>query len=93
MIKVEQEPDAEPPFEPCCFCRKPTPFWTCLEGRNEGQQVACCKSCALYAHVQDVPTKAVWCRRERIVDGGSPLRPVMAPRPDEIGNGDFLGQR
>jgi len=90
MIKVHKEPDDEPPFERCCFCRKPTPFWTQLENRTPGQQVACCEACASRAHVQDVPTKAVWCRRERIAESPRVVDPPLGPpRSDEIGNNDF----
>jgi len=81
MIPVQLEPHAEPPYERCCFCRTPTPIWTDLPNRTPGEQVACCDRCAKRAHPQDVPTKAVWCRRERIA---TPDRQgTRPPTPDE----------
>jgi hypothetical protein len=56
-------------MEKCCFCRTQTQHWTALEGRTEGQQVACCPECAQKANPEDVPTKKVWMRRERIAEG------------------------
>jgi hypothetical protein len=57
--------DFEPPYEVCCFCRTPTPWWTSLD-RPIGEQVACCPHCASRANPEEVPTKKAWCRRERI---------------------------
>lgn len=65
MIEVQQEKPQPSYFEleNCCFCRKPTPFW------YTPNDVACCPACAEFADAQDVPTKAVWLRRERIAEG------------------------
>ena len=61
MIRVEREPEGfGPPYEKCCFCRKPTPTW------YRPKDVAVCPSCARRADHEDVPSKEEWCRRERI---------------------------
>ena len=52
--------------EPCCFCREPTSFWVRLPDMKES--VACCEECGERAHPDDVPSKALWFRRERIAD-------------------------
>lgn len=70
-IPVEQDPDPEETFlENCCFCRKTTRYWTNLVSRKPGDQVACCPECAKVAEPDDVPTKEVWWRRERIATKG-----------------------
>jgi len=46
--------------EACCFCGTPTLFWTALTGRQEGEQVACCQSCAGKYRAEDVPSKRYW---------------------------------
>ena len=75
-------------MELCCFCRTPTEFWTEIESRP-ADHVACCESCASRAWEEDVPSKSVWIRRERIAtlptfrdiqDGRGP----RAPKPDEV---------
>lgn len=66
MIEVKREPEQP---EQCCFCREPTPFWF------TENDVACCQRCAKFANAKDVPTKAVWLRRERIA-GGMVYNPV-----------------
>jgi len=63
-IPVEKENPVEPPFEHCCFCCKPTAFWTKLPDRKPGEQVACCESCAGVNTPDDVPTKKTWCDAE-----------------------------
>lgn len=60
MIVVEREPDAELPFEPCCVCSTPTPYWTV--GRKGGD-VALCPTCGETANDSDIPTKAEWFQR------------------------------
>ena len=65
MITVEH---IDEDVERCCFCRKRTGFWTLLSDRTPGEQVACCASCARVAKEEDVPTKKVWIRRERIAE-------------------------
>ena len=79
-------------MERCCFCRKATPFWTSIEDRAPGDQVACCDGCASRGFPSDVPSKRVWMRRERISiaptfreenDYGSG-RYVRRPFPDEV---------
>ena len=65
MIEVKRE-SGPPPWmelERCCFCRAQTPFWF------EEKDVACCERCARVANAEDVPTKAVSLRRERIAAG------------------------
>ena len=69
-VEVRKEPKCEYPCERCCFCREPTPFWTIKNGvETTGEDVACCPRCAARALPEDVPTKKVWFRRERIVTG------------------------
>lgn len=58
--------DPGPSCERCCFCRDRTRHWTSLTGRKPGQQVAICLHCAGRASSEDVPTKDVWFRREKI---------------------------
>jgi hypothetical protein len=63
VITVEHEPPdlAELHIqERCCFCREFTRYWVV------NMDVACCQRCARYADPTDVPSKEVWCRRERI---------------------------
>ena len=66
-MPVHPEPDGcFMPLERCCICRDKTPFWTELPDRKPGEQVALCPACAKLAEPQDIPTKELWCRRERI---------------------------
>jgi len=69
MIAIEREPkDAGgPPFERCCFCRAPSPFWTLLADRKPGAQVACCQDCAASHEASEVPTKRAWCDKEKAI--------------------------
>lgn len=61
MIKVEHEPPSDAqPAEQCCFCREETSYWF------KQKDVACCPKCASQAEPEDVPTKEMWCRREKI---------------------------
>jgi hypothetical protein len=60
-IPIEKQEDPSPPFEECCFCFKPTPYWTELPDRTGGQQVACCQPCSKTHRPVDVPTKPDWC--------------------------------
>lgn len=57
--------------EKCCFCRNLTSFW-CKE-----KDVACCERCARFAKLEDVPSKAEWCRRERIA-----MKATQLPRTE-----------
>lgn len=50
--------------ERCCFCRKPTDWWTAIKSRKPGEQVACCPKCAPVYRVKDVPSKRHWCETE-----------------------------
>lgn len=58
----------ETAFEACCFCRNGTAMW--VSNVAPKQSVACCAKCATVADVADLPTKAEWMRRERIVTAG-----------------------
>ena len=60
-IPIEKQDDTEPPFEECCFCCKPTVFWTKLPDRKGGEQVACCPLCAKPRTPSEVPSKPQWC--------------------------------
>ena len=86
-VPVSKEPGewARYECERCCFCRTPTPFWTEIKTRSQGDQVACCEACAKRATPEDVPSKRVWMRRETIATGGTMGHPMRAkPYPDEI---------
>ena len=64
VIEVSLEPDTDlRVVECCCFCRKATRYW------YTPKDVACCQACAKHATVKDVPSKAVWFRREQIASG------------------------
>ena len=65
-IPIEKEEFPEQPFERCCFCRRPTPWWTNLSDREPGQQVACCPQCAkTRRQPESVPEKREWVESER----------------------------
>ena len=62
MLKPRLEKDEiGPPYERCCICREPTPYWLA--------EVAICPKCAKYAKREDIPDKKTWCRREEIASG------------------------
>jgi hypothetical protein len=71
IIVVKDEADADNILdgELCCFCRDLTWYW-CLE-----KDVAVCQECARSANPEDVPSKQIWMRREKIAEN----RPVTAP--------------
>ena len=56
MIKVVKEsPDlGGPPYEKCCICRQPAPYW------YAPKDVAVCKKCADKVEDSDVPSKEEW---------------------------------
>lgn len=60
-IPVKKEDPLMPPYEPCCFCNRPTPNWTAIKTRAEEEQVACCRLCASKHEPDDVPSKRDWC--------------------------------
>lgn len=64
-IPIEPEEHPEPPLESCCFCDKPTKFWTVLKNREPGEQVACCQKCSRLRAQRDVPSKEEWCKTWR----------------------------
>lgn len=61
-IPIEREPKEFlfAPLECCCFCHQPTSFWTTLNSRGPGQQVACCPGCAGIFEPEVVPSKDEW---------------------------------
>ena len=65
MLTLTYQPDPTPPFERCCFCRRPTPFWF------QPKDVACCRECGGRAEPSDVPSKKEWMRRERLASPSS----------------------
>lgn len=74
-IPIHREDDEnlmELGYELCCFCRVQTTWWTSIEDRKPGDQVAICQNCAARGDPEDVPTKKLWCRREHIA-----TRPTM----------------
>jgi hypothetical protein len=79
MVRINKEPGAAPPFERCCFCRKPTVWWTTnTKGKVTGDSVACCDVCAPKHDRPDVPSKKEWMAKERL----------MTQRLTEVGPGD-----
>lgn len=71
MIQVHLEPEEQffrRVVERCCFCRDETRYW--VTPGFGGELVACCPTCAKVAEIKDLPTKAEWCRRERVVYEG-----------------------
>jgi hypothetical protein len=66
MIPIHIEDPDEDIHERCCFCRNPTAYWSALQDRKPEKQVALCPHCASRANPDDLPSKATWCRRERI---------------------------
>ena len=63
MIKIKEFDDEK---EKCCFCRKDTSCWTDLQDRSPVEQVACCHIYCRHANIEDVPSRKLWTRRERI---------------------------
>ena len=55
MLKVVKE-NAElgPPYEDCCMCGTPTPFW------YPQKDVPLCKGCANDHDATDIPSKQEW---------------------------------
>lgn len=45
---------SEKPYECCCMCDRPTPYW------HTKNDVALCCECALSVEEKDVPTKEEW---------------------------------
>ena len=69
MIPIKKEDEGPGgPWERCCICRKQTAYWTDLPDRSEGEQVACCRACSV-ATADLIPTKRIWCMRERVATG------------------------
>ena len=68
MINVHEDPNPDTILENCIFCRSKTTYWTSLDERTPGQQVACCQSCASSAMPEDVPTKSQWIHREHVAN-------------------------
>lgn len=66
MIPIQHDGETGFSCERCCFCRTLTHYWSATDSRKPGEQVACCEHCASRADVEDLPTKRVWMRRERI---------------------------
>lgn len=67
MIKLTRD-RIGPPYERCCLCRKPTPWW------YAPNDVAVCKTCGATRTVSDLPTKEEWFaaeqRKSALADGG-----------------------
>jgi hypothetical protein len=61
--------------ERCCFCRDLTWYW------YSEKDVVVCLECARTANPEDVPSKEVWMRRERIAGNRLPT-PPFAKRTD-----------
>lgn len=74
MVEIEEEPEdmnLRGPdrllCERCCFCRRPTRFWTLPV---TSASVACCPPCAKVAEPKDLPKKRDWFKREIIAGKG-----------------------
>lgn len=80
MIRVVREPDDMGlPYERCCMCNTPTPYWYFPNGDSfddvsEGStdEVACCVACAAAATSEAMPTKAGWCAEAVVWAPGRP---------------------
>ena len=58
-IKIIREPEElGGPFEKCCFCRTPTPFW------HSTKDVPVCSRCSKSKKEFEVPTKEEWIKQE-----------------------------
>ena len=68
-VEVTKDPHPEPPYERCCFCRAPTPWWYFPPGMHRRKkncnEVACCLACAGEHEPADMPTKDEWFAAER----------------------------
>ena len=55
-VEVKKEPEdmGGPPYEHCCICDQPTPYW------YEPNDVALCTKCAEFITKQKIPTKKEW---------------------------------
>jgi hypothetical protein len=52
MIKIIKEPEnLGPPYEKCCFCNDPTPYWSL------NNDVPVCILCSQHKNESDLPTK------------------------------------
>jgi len=60
VVTVKREPEnmGGPPYEHCCKCGKPTPYW------YEKNDVALCQDCAKTVDVKNIPTKEDWFKRD-----------------------------
>lgn len=56
MVKTKREPDSMggPPYEKCCGCGVPTPFW------YVEKDVPLCEKCSELMDHEAVPTKEEW---------------------------------
>lgn len=65
-IRIRHEGrNAGPPYERCCFCRIPTPYW--YDTKDIEYDVAICLHCSSRHRVSDIPTKEEWCEKERLL--------------------------
>lgn len=54
-----------PPYEHCCICDQPTPYWYKKGTRNITMNVALCPNCAKITKANQLPTKKEWCAKEQ----------------------------
>jgi len=58
-VKIKRQPkEWEKPYEHCCKCRAPTPYW------YEPRDVPLCRACSKVTNVGEIPTKAQWWAEE-----------------------------
>jgi hypothetical protein len=55
---VRESEELGGPFERCCFCHTPTPFW------YEPNDVPVCERCAKSKKLSEIPTKEEWIKQE-----------------------------
>jgi hypothetical protein len=53
-VEKESEDLGGPPYEECCVCSFPTPYWFT---KND---VPLCEKCAVIKEEKDIPTKEQW---------------------------------
>lgn len=68
-ILIKKDPDCETEhcYEACCFCSKPTSWWTLRAGKEVGaDDVACCKKCAYTHRLSELPSKKEWFAAQQV---------------------------
>lgn len=83
VVGNEPGPDEDAHFESCCFCRKPTTWWSVRRGKKIGQDdVACCRKCASQHRLSELPTKQEWLASQQVKDR-RPTSTVRLPQSED----------